>query len=213
MYTDLTDAKVDEKLQASCMRGLVAMWADAPAYENASEKAYRLTLTLLERAPRTKLMPPRAVVQQIGEIGVVSAKTVEKSHKKEGWKNRVRKWYDPRRVRIILASLVTDEATDEATAAEAVLSYGALGASKGELELLKKRLFGKDRVRDMSPVELAFDKAILAAQKRDAGGDAAGGDDGKKAPKPDIRDIQKRPPLRRPIGGPVPPKITPHKAP
>ena len=113
----------------------------------------------------------------------------------------MRAWYDPRRVRELLASLVTDEATDELTAADAVGAYASLGATAGELELLKRRLVGKDRIRDMSPVELAFGKALLAVQKRDG-----------KTPKPDVRDIQKRPPTRRPPG-PVLPKapLTPGK--
>lgn len=157
MYHKLTAPDVEPALQSSCMRGLIEMWADYPHFENASEAAYRLTLTLLERTPRTKHMPSWVAISSIGHIGGDSDKVTT-------WKKRT-PWFDAVAVRKALSGVVLDDATDDLAVSQSISVMAALGANAGEIGALEKKLEGSVRLRKNGLVAKAFEKVLGAEQK------------------------------------------------
>lgn len=153
-YVKLTEPSVDPALQSSCMRGLVEMWADHPNFENSSEAAYRLTLTLLERTPRTKAMPSWIAISAIGHLGGDGDKVI-------AWKKRA-PWFDAVAVRKALTAVVLDDAPEDLAVAQSITAMAALGSDAGELGALKGKLAGSTRLRPKGQVGKAFDKALAA---------------------------------------------------
>lgn len=156
MYTRLTEPTVEPALQSSCMKGLIEMWADYPHFENASEAAYRLTVKLLERTPRTKHMPSWVAIANIGRLAGDSDGLT-------GWKTRA-PWFDAVAMRKVLASVVLDGAVDDLAVSQSIAVISALGGEASEVAALKKQLEGSTRLRANGVVAKAFDK-VLAEQK------------------------------------------------
>lgn len=159
--TKLVAADADPELQQSCLRGLISMWADAPSFDNASDKAYALTLELLQRKPRNRINPSWVAIRDLAAIGVVTRKRL-KDPKREGWRNRVRHWYNPMRLRQILEDIVTDEAASDRAVSEALKTLVALGAGRDQIALLQMRLKDSPRMRPDGEVPKAFEELTQA---------------------------------------------------
>ncbi len=165
----LTEPKVDPALQESCMRGLVAMWADTTRFENASERAYRLTLRLLERTPRTNEMPSWAAISRIAKLDVLDTPAAELTPSTAtaiaAWKTRA-SWYNPAELRRVLRVVLVDPDVGEMAAAHAVTALHALGLARGELGALQKQLAEAGRSKPKGPLADAFDRARDSRTKR-----------------------------------------------
>ena len=131
VYERLTADAGDRELYDAAFEGLLAMWANAPLFETANKAAYKLTMTLLERKPRRI---PVGVVVAIQMIASSSGDSFYRS-----WLDRA-PWFKPAAFREALGGLVLDPDLDAVGRAIVVDAIAALGASRKELERLRKQL-------------------------------------------------------------------------
>jgi len=163
VIAELTKPTADAELAESCMRGLVSMWADTERFENASERAYRLTLRLLERMPRTAEMPSWVAISNLEKLDVLDQKPATWSQADAraipSWKARA-PWYKPSELRPSLRAIINDPMSSEQAAAHSVTALAALGLAKGELDALQKGIAGTPRMVADGPVAIAFARAL-----------------------------------------------------
>lgn len=132
-YTKLTDPKADQDLAAECYKGLLSMWASWPLWQNANEKAYKLTLKLFFQKPRTAKTPPWYVVSNFEYLGKGEGRSFEE------WKGKA-KWVDNKALKRAMLELVGDKNVNWLGRTAAVKAAVALGTTKAELEAIKKKL-------------------------------------------------------------------------
>ena len=132
-YVD--DKKTDKKLYSSCFRGLVRAWTSVPQPKNPNQEAYQHTLKLLKATPRDKDHPPWMAISSLGW-----AKEDTKSSFQREWLGKVKGWYKAKTLRKVLADLATDENANWLGRTSAVRVLKDLGASKADMEGLKKKL-------------------------------------------------------------------------
>ncbi len=147
-YTKFT-ADPEEKLRSACMKGLVAMWWSFPFHENASEKAYKLTMKLLKAKPRTKDTPYWTIP------GTFRTKSKDNFAK---WEEK-NKWYKAAELRAVLTDIVKDPNANWLGRNGALESLVENGATKADLEKIRKTFTGEPKGDDIHIVG-ALDKAI-----------------------------------------------------
>ncbi len=151
-YTKLT-AGSDETLRGACLKGLVAMWWSYPFHDTASQKAYKLTISLLGKKPRTREFPVWTVP---GIFKTVNAEKFAEWQKKAPW-------YKPAELIAALSDIIRDPNANWLGRVGAVDSLVTLGAKKADLEKLRKPLGAEPKGDDVH-VAGALDKAIAAAK-------------------------------------------------
>jgi len=139
LYEKMTASAKDPDLYAACMEGLVRMFHDHPALDTANEKAYRLFVKRLAVTPRSETSPPWSVMSTFCYF----------SHDAEpaklaAWKQRA-PWFDAAEVKRVMTSVISDKSASWMARAAAVESMIGLGASKPELESLRRRIDPRDK--------------------------------------------------------------------
>lgn len=152
VYESLLQGDEDAKLKGRCFEGLVSMWANYPLYGTHNEKAYRLTLKLLEATPRSEDMPPWQGMSTLGYLGG------GENRKLDEWKKKAT-WYKPEDLRRALLSVVGDGAAHWMARTGATKALVKLGASKADFEKLRKGLGESPKGTD-THVAKELDKAI-----------------------------------------------------
>jgi hypothetical protein len=139
LYEKLTANTNDPDLYAACMEGLVRMFHNHPVLDTANEQAYRLFLRRLDHKPRTEHSPPWNVMSTFCYFSHESD-----LDKLAAWKQQA-PWFDPTEVKRVMASVIADKSASWMARAAAVESMVGLGATKGELEALKRGYHATDR--------------------------------------------------------------------
>jgi hypothetical protein len=130
------------------------MWGEYPLYGTDNEDAYKLTIELLNSKPRTKDIPPWTAMSTFGHLGS------EKNKKLAEWKEKA-SWFKADDLKKALSGIVADGEAYWMTRTGAAKSLAGLGASKAELEKLRKPLADKG---DDGHVAKALDKVIAEAK-------------------------------------------------
>ncbi len=133
VYESLLQGDADAKTKGRCFEGLVSMWANYPLYGTHSEKAYRLTLKLLEATPRSENMPPWQGMSTLGYLGG------DQNRKLDEWKQKAT-WYKPEDLRRALIAVVGDGDAHWMARTGATKALVKLGASKADFQKLRKGL-------------------------------------------------------------------------
>ena len=163
IYQELTADVRDPALYGACLAGLLAMWARSPLFDTYSEKAYRLTLRLIERRPRTKDSPPWSIMM---DLMMAFQEPATSNKYLEQWLGQAT-WFKAADLRKTLGSVVGDLDAHAGARRFAADTIVALGAPLKELEALRARLgaagHGED---DEEERELAkkLDEAIATAR-------------------------------------------------
>jgi hypothetical protein len=139
MYEKLTASSVDHEMYAACMEGLVAMFHNHPSFDTANEGAYKLFLRRLDAKPRTEHSPPWNVMSTFCYFSHESD-----LDKLAAWKKQAT-WFKPADVKRAMSDVVSDKTASWMARAAAVESMVGLGASKSELEALKRGYSPADR--------------------------------------------------------------------
>jgi hypothetical protein len=147
-FTKLT-ADANEKIRNACTKGLVYMWWSYPFHENASEKAYKLTLKILKKKPRTKDNPFWTIP------GMFRSKNKDKFPE---WQKKA-PWFKQAELNAVLADLVKDTNVNWLGRNGAVEALVENGATKAEMEKIRKSFTGEPKGDDVHIVS-ALDKAI-----------------------------------------------------
>jgi hypothetical protein len=150
-YEKLTRDTSDGALYGACFEGVLHMWASYPHFDTHSKKAYELTLKLLKKEPRTEHAPPWSAMGDFGYVAKAG----------EEWAKQA-KFFKAADLRKALAAVIADPKANWMARSGAVEAIVALGASKGDLEKLKKG-YAKPEGDD-SHVVRALDEAIAAAK-------------------------------------------------
>jgi len=130
-YERATANLTDPEMYAACMEGVVAMFHNQPAFDTASEPAYRLYLRRVAATPRTEQSPPWQVMSAFcydaheADPGALAA-----------WK-RTATWFDANEVKTALSAVITDHDASWKARAAAGESMVGLGATKSELKALE----------------------------------------------------------------------------
>ena len=133
VYESILEGDGDEKLKAKCFEGLVSMWADYPLYGTSNDKAYRLTLKLLQKTPRTEAMPPWQAMNTLGYLGG------DQNKKLGEWKSKAT-WYEVDDLRKALLAVVGDSDAHWMARTGATKALVKLGAAKSDFEKLRKAI-------------------------------------------------------------------------
>ncbi len=146
LYEKATASAADPDMYAACMEGLVAMFHNHPGFDTSSEAAYRLFLKRLETRPRSEHTPPWSVMSAFCYF----------SHdadldKLAAWKKSAT-YFNADEVRRVMAGVISDRSASWMARSAAIESMVGLGASKAELEALKKSFDAADR-RDKPVVD------------------------------------------------------------
>lgn len=152
VYAKLTGPGAEPALAAECYTGLMRMWASYPLFANANEKAYRLSLKVLGQKPRSEKVPAWTAMGTFENVGKGSGSSFDK------WLARA-KWYDRKEVKRALLDVVADKGAGYLARTGAVRAAAANGASKAELDAVKKKLAADDK-----QVISAIDKAMAEAK-------------------------------------------------
>jgi hypothetical protein len=107
--------------------------------DTANEKAYRLFLKRLSDAPRSETTPPWNVMSVFCYFSHGAD-----SDKVAAWKRRA-PWFDAAEAKRVMASVIADPKASAAARAAAVESIIGLGATKQELDALRKTVDPKDK--------------------------------------------------------------------
>jgi hypothetical protein len=146
LYEKATASDADPDMYAACMEGLVAMFHNHPGFDTSSEAAYRLFLKRLEAKPRTEHVPPWSVMSTFCHFSREAD-----LDKLAAWKKQAT-YFKPDEVKRAMASIIGDRSASWMARSAAIESMVGLGASKAELEALKKGIDAADR-RDKPVVE------------------------------------------------------------
>jgi hypothetical protein len=123
-------AKEDKEMYGACMKGLIEMFFQYPFYETTNEAAYKLFVKRLA-SPHGPDAPPWTVTGEFKKYAD------DKHDKLVAWKKKAT-WFKPADVKKALASVVADKKTNWMARTGAIESLEGLGATKAELEALKK---------------------------------------------------------------------------
>ncbi|HTR50055.1 MAG TPA: hypothetical protein VMJ10_05055 [Kofleriaceae bacterium] len=131
IYERLTADTADRELYDAAFEGLFAMWSEPPLFQTASKAAYKLTTRLLERKPRA--IPVGVIVA----IHLMATSTGDRYY--QDWLDRA-PWFKPAAFGEMLGELVLDSALDPVGRGLLVEAIAKLGASRRQLERLRKQL-------------------------------------------------------------------------
>lgn len=129
-------AKEDKEMYGACMKGLIEMFFQYPFYETTNEAAYKLFLKRVTSVHGPDA-PPWTVMGEFKKYGD------DKNEKLKVWKQKAT-WFKPADVKKALMSVVADKKTNWMARTGAIESLEGLGATKAELEGLKKGYDEKD---------------------------------------------------------------------
>lgn len=129
----LKDKDSPPELYEGCFRGLVSAWTGFPNPDKPLEKAYKLTLDLLRKTPRTQTRPPWSAISTLR-----AARTDVKPEDKTGtaWAAKVKPWYKPAQLISALASLAGDTNAHWMARASALDVMKTLGAKPADFKAL-----------------------------------------------------------------------------
>lgn len=146
-------AKPEEnpKLYAACMDGLVNSFMHYPLFGTHSEKAYKLAMKRLAHKPRSQTVPPWGLLDNFAEIAKETPKVTE-------WRAKAT-WFKIADVMKVLEPIVIDRAAYRLARSGALKSMVALGASKKQLQRMRKSYDGSENPDDKSVIQ-QLDKAI-----------------------------------------------------
>ncbi|MEZ4368596.1 MAG: HEAT repeat domain-containing protein [Kofleriaceae bacterium] len=159
-YEKHTASTDDAKLYAACMKGLVTMFFDYPLFETSNQAAYKLFLKRLGAPPVGEISPPWMVTSMFSNYAD-EGKNAAFTKTLDAWRAKA-PWFDAAALRKALAAIVANKAVYWMARTGALKSLVGLGATKAEIEALKK---GYDPAnRDDAHVMRNFDDAIAKAK-------------------------------------------------
>lgn len=123
-------AKEDKEMYSACMKGLLQMFFQYPFYETTSDAAYKLFVKRLA-SPHGPDAPPWTVMGEFAKYGD------DKNEKLATWKKKAT-WFKVADVKKAMMGVVSDKKTNWMARTGAIESLVGLGATKAELEGLKK---------------------------------------------------------------------------
>jgi hypothetical protein len=129
----LTRKDTPRELYRGCFQGVINAWTGFPQPKKPSKAAYGLTLRVLNARPRSQDRPP-----WIGIRTLRAAKTEGSSPFHKKWLEAVKPWYKKDRLVKALQSLAADRDSHWMARTGAVDTLRDLGASKQQLQGLKK---------------------------------------------------------------------------
>jgi HEAT repeats len=136
LYEKLTASPADPDLYAACMEGLVRMFHNVPVLDTHNERAYRLFLKRVAEAPANapwSVLSTFCYFSQGSDLDKLAA-----------WKQHA-PWFDATEVKKVMASVVANPKASPAARSAAIESMVGLGASKPELEALRRAVDPKDK--------------------------------------------------------------------
>lgn len=144
------------KDHGECVRGLVALWLDAPKHEHTSAAAYKATMDYLKTTPRSKDVPAWTAVSALS--GPRNAKTID------AWKAKA-SYYKPDEIIAIMTDIAKDPQADRNARTGAVKVIGAEGgtAALDKLAPVIDGLGGDDK--NAKDVKSSLETARKAAAK------------------------------------------------
>ena len=154
IYEKLTSPAMvakDARLASSCLTGLARMWMPIANWETPSEKAYRMTLAVLQRKPANYALPSLDLVLELGMVGDASIAGHAQWAKKATW-------WKPEVMRAILGATVVDEHASLAARMNSIDSIVRIGGDLSSLQSLRKSLGEKptgESARVAEKLELA----------------------------------------------------------
>ncbi len=117
------DTRESAKLYAACVNGLIAMWSAPVPPKNPSQKAYEMTMKILNQTPRNENTPPWNVMPNLGWVG------------RPGFADAA-PWFKNDELQATLVRLVADRNAHWMARTGAVTTLKRLGASKQTFEQL-----------------------------------------------------------------------------
>ncbi len=135
----------DAELFRGCFEGVIGAWTGFPFPKKPNQKAYEMTLKVLEAKPRTKDQPP-----WMGMSTLRASKTEfdDKDSFSKEWLAKVKGWYKKDKLLAALESVAVDPASHWM-------------ARTGALEVMK----------ELKAPKAAFDRVAKAYDKKDTGDD------------------------------------------
>jgi hypothetical protein len=125
-----------KKLYEGCFRGLVSAWTGFPKPKKPAEKAYRLTLELLDAKPRDNDRPPYSA---IALLRAAKTKFGPTDTGGKAWLEEVKGWYDAKRLLAALESLAGDHDASLLARTSALDVMKELGAKKAAFSRVAAR--------------------------------------------------------------------------
>ncbi len=137
----------DGKRYSACFRGIISMWSSPVAHAKPSEQAYRLTLALLKKTPRSNVHPPWTAIPAME------------------WAKQARfqenaPWFKKQALIDVLGSVVGDKDANWLARSSGVDAMTKLGAQKADLEKAKAAYGKADPVGTDKRIVDKLDKAI-----------------------------------------------------
>ena len=119
------DPAADTKMYSACFRGLVAMWSSPVPHKAPSEKAYKLTLKLMAKKPRSNEHPPWTAIP---------AMEWAKNDKFKA----VAPWFKAPELVAAISDVVADGQSNWLARTSGIDAMSKLGATKADFEKLEK---------------------------------------------------------------------------
>jgi len=142
-------ADANEKIRNAAMKGTVYMWYSYPFHENASQAAYKLTIAFLKKKPRTKDTPVWTIP------GMFRSKNKDKFVE---WQKKA-PWFKQAELNAVLIDIIKDTNMNWLGRNGAIDSLVEGGATKADLEKVRKSFTGEPKGDDVHIVG-NLDKAI-----------------------------------------------------
>lgn len=141
----LNDKATPEEVLRGCWDGTIAAWTGHARPEKPNQKAFELTVKMLEATPRTKERPPWS-----GMSTLRSAKTELKPDDTFGqaWLTKVKPWYKKERLLKALEAVSVDTSANWMARTNAIETMKELGAPKAALERVQKKYASADKGDD-----------------------------------------------------------------
>jgi hypothetical protein len=134
-YLDAKDTP--EEVFTGCFQGAIEAWVGVPYPENPNQKAYEMSLKVLEASPRTEARPPWV---QIRTLKWAKSDFPPGEHQGPAWYAKVKPWYKKERLQSALVALVSDPKAHHLAREEAIGVLGEIGTPKSTLTQLAAKL-------------------------------------------------------------------------
>ncbi|MCA9547245.1 MAG: HEAT repeat domain-containing protein [Myxococcales bacterium] len=142
----------DGKRYSACFRGLISMWSSPVAHKTPSEKAYKATLALLKKTPRSNVHPPWTAIPAMEWA------------KQERFQENA-PWFKAPELVAVLGAVVTDKDANWLARSSGVDAMVKLGATKADFEKAAKAYAdAKDKPGTDKRILEKLEKAIAAAK-------------------------------------------------
>lgn len=144
----------DQAMYNACLKGLVRLFHYYPLYDTSNEAAYKLFVKRLNDKPRTADRPYWTVTSLFERANDDKHAALAK------WKAEA-KWFKPAEMKKALVGVIADKKANWMARNGAIKSMVGLGATKAELEALKKGY--DEKVSDDKLVLKAITEAVAKA--------------------------------------------------